>query len=374
MSGILELPPELSKLNDVGAASNTNDRLNTSEVKQNSINPATYGLKVRSDEYATHTYPYINQAKICNLYIGPNNVDWKEYDGGKNWPKIHQAVFLTADQSTLESAFKYKMSYNLKSFTETSFGKLMTKAGNIAGSVANVIDQAKSVSSGEQDLQQGLVNAAANPQLIMENDPIFSAGSETSKLFDGLKITFNFAFGKYGLWDSYREVVMPTLKLSLMFSLNVLADAGDVGLFSNIYPNGTQAGISAIGSLISSNSDSDSSTAGSSGNGEATQALVDLYSKLITTTESVYKNSNWRYCTLQLANLEIPNLAVSNLESTFNYKKTDEYGFPMESSVTLTFKSPHAATPSKLVQFLTHGTTMESNGSIPSEITDISNK
>lgn len=288
----------------------------------------------------------IHKWKTINFWLGnakgtdsyKNRTNWREINlGGIDFSKnpVDGKVVLIPEQTEFKVASEIKWENE-----ETGTTK--------GGGILDVLKTASEVFSG----------STSRPEWVARS---FSDLSELS--LNG-EYTFKFAYGKFGMFDAFEEVVKPILALTLFFGVEAHSDNWNDHLLNSAAasinnPGPTHAQYlatmikGATGVLLSDNANS------FSGGGAAdvlAEANAKIQEALAAGAHEIATGSAWKNAYMSWGRFMFGPFQYDKIEYMFDQKNMDSNGWPTMGQFTISgIKSMRRSTTQALISPLVRG-------------------
>lgn len=187
----------------------------------------------------------------------------------------------------------------------------------------------------------------------------FETYKDVSNLLSGISVKIPFAYGQFGLFDAYEEVVKPVCALMSLYSPHKSKDStGGVNLYNTPYPSDAYLtaqqfkGIygtafeTVASAFINKEKEGEEQTQGSgqsfkSGN-------VDFLNTSLQTIEQIaisgllkvlkdtgVESTKWKYTTFRYGNFKIGPCQIKTMKANFDFKHLDERGYPYKCELEI---------------------------------------
>lgn len=184
---------------------------------------------------------------------------------------------------------------------------------------------------------------------------------EVGQLFENVNFEIPFSFGQFGLFNAYQEVVSPMMAITGLFAPypnGALSDG--VSLFHTPYPNSNylmaKQALSIFGTPGRDQQVKSSSKDGAKADapdgkdndiqqppnpGALNQFLTAVEQHLLQgviksiSVDNGLTEGKWKYATFRYGNFKIGPCEVKSVESKFDFKQVDEFGFPYKGVLTI---------------------------------------
>lgn len=293
--------------------------------------PGTNILKWKTIDF------WFGNAKGTDSYQDRTN--WRRINlGGINFDSdktaVKESVVLIPEQT------EFKVSSEIKWETEETG----TSKG---GGLLDVLKTASEVFSG----------STARPEWVARSF------SDLNELGLNGEYTFKFAYGKFGHFDAFEEVVKPILALTLFFGVEAHSDNWNGHLLNSAAANINNPGpthAQYLASLIKGAAGELSNAASIFSGGGAADALAKantlIQSALAKGAHGIATGNEYRNCYLSWGRFMFGPFQYDKIEYTFDQKNMDSNGWPTMGQFTISgIKSMRRSTTQALISPLVRG-------------------
>ena len=291
---------------------------------------------------------------------GKGVIDWKtvefwmgsatgdtSYQGRTNWRTINLGGIDFSKKPVSSNVVLIPEQTTLKVESEIKWGDVSENVGGGAGGILDAIKTGVEIFTG----------ATARPEWSARTfEDLGPLG------LDG-GYTFKFAYGKFGLFNAFEEVVKPILALTLFFGIEALGDDWNGHLLnsaaSNISnPAPTHAQFlaerikGAVGSLKGAKWDAEGSDLAST----MKEANALIQSALAEGAHNVATSNAYRNCYMSWGRFMFGPFNYGKISYLFDQKNMDSYGWPVKGEFTISdIKSMRRSTTQAMISPLVRG-------------------
>ena len=283
--------------------------------------------------------------KTIEFWMG-NAKGSKDYEGRTNWRQINLGGIDFSSKPVSNNVVLIPEQTEFKIVSEV---KYKDESEDVGGSSGGILDAIK---SGVEIFTGSVARPEWSAKTFEDLGPLGLDG----------EYTFKFAYGKFGLFNAFEEVVKPILALTLFFGVEALTDDWNGHLLksaaSNINnPAPTHAQFlaerikSAYGVLKDTNWDDDSTLAQ---NLATANALIQ--SALAAGAHNVSTSSAYRNCYMSWGRFMFGPFNYGKISYSFDQKNMDSNGWPTVGSFTIgDIKSMRRSTTQAMISPLVRG-------------------
>ena len=284
--------------------------------------------------------------KTVEFWMGSATGD-KSYQGRTNWRKISLGGIDFSKKPVSSNVVLIPEQTTFKVESEIKWGDVSENVGGGAGGILDAIKTGVEIFTG----------ATARPEW-------------SARTFEDLSplgldggYTFKFAYGKFGLFNAFEEVVKPILALTLFFGVEALGDDWNGHLLnsaaSNISnPAPTHAQFlaerikGAVGSLKGAKWDAEGSDLAST----MKEANALIQSALAEGAHNVATSNAHRNCYMSWGRFMFGPFNYGKISYLFDQKNMDSYGWPVKGEFTISdIKSMRRSTTQAMISPLVRG-------------------
>lgn len=285
--------------------------------------------------------------KTVEFWMGSATGD-KSYQGRTNWRTINLGGIDFSKKPVSSNVVLIPEQTEFRVESEIKWGDVSENVGGGAGGILDAIKSGVEIFTG----------AVARPEW-------------SARTFEDLgpmqlngEYTFKFAYGKFGLFNAFEEVVKPILALTLFFGVEALGDDWNGHLLnsaaSNIRnPAPTHAQflaekvLSAVGTLKNYHWD-DLADGGLANAMKEANALIQ--SALAEGAHNVATSNAYRNCYMSWGRLMFGPFNYGKISYLFDQKNMDSYGWPTLGQFTISdIKSMRRSTTQAMISPLVRG-------------------
>lgn len=272
-----------------------------------------------------------DERRVTNVALAPINRDRElrltRFTTGRSWRQTISSLFGAAAEPSNVPDEVY-LTPDGQSFSIQAGNSFEFPFERVLGGVR---DTANEIGAFSAAITGGALGGSRfNPWIA--NLPAFSMASPITII-----ITLSFEIGKYGLWDAYREVVLPMANLTALaipLTLNSLTVRGALPNSGQAY----RAAVIGLSDVLSNVRETADNTGG------AVNTLVARINEFATAaTRAVINSDALGLFSVELGAPERPVLkipAVVIQDVTANYStELDQFGYPIGASVNLSMTS-----------------------------------
>lgn len=284
--------------------------------------------------------------KTVEFWMGSATGD-KSYPGRTNWRTINLGGIDFSKKPVSSNVVLIPEQTTLKVESEIKWGDVSENVGGGAGGILDAIKTGVEIFTG----------ATARPEWSARTfEDLGPLG------LDG-GYTFKFAYGKFGLFNAFEEVVKPILALTLFFGIEALGDDWNGHLLnsaaSNISnPAPTHAQFlaerikGAVGSLKGAKWDAEGSDLAST----MKEANALIQSALAEGAHNVATSNAYRNCYMSWGRFMFGPFNYGKISYLFDQKNMDSYGWPVKGEFTISdIKSMRRSTTQAMISPLVRG-------------------
>lgn len=283
--------------------------------------------------------------KTIEFWMG-NAKGSKDYEGRTNWRQINLGGIDFSSKPVSNNVVLIPEQTEFKIVSEV---KYKDESEDVGGSSGGILDAIK---SGVEIFTGSVARPEWSAKTFEDLGPLGLDG----------EYTFKFAYGKFGLFNAFEEVVKPILALTLFFGVEALTDDWNGHLLksaaSNINnPAPTHAQFlaerikSAYGVLKDTNWDDDSTLAQN-----LAKANALIQSALAAGAHNVSTSSAYRNCYMSWGRFMFGPFNYGKISYSFDQKNMDSNGWPTVGSFTIgDIKSMRRSTTQAMISPLVRG-------------------
>ena len=340
-------------------------------------NPILTSSDKANNEYFNENFsPFINKHKIVHLRVGSGDTlnvmtpgqedNWRKQAVNSICEVDPHIVLITPDLNfQFNQDIEYGSPLNLEEMTQKYVGQAGT---GLLKKGSDLIDNA---------VQLGVAGGVTSQTVIDAAGATYSPEYINLKSFKSCKVslpssmTFDFDFGKYGLFDGRKEVVEPILALASIFSMQPLTKSG---MYKGPVPTDswmkTQVMINMkdiikgtidvskmvdnakvkigdfkeeVADIISSG---DLMTAAKKAATSALETAVKIksaaYGAFNAVAQLALSQAGTRLLTFSVGKQTVGPLYVKTISWNFDFSSVDQYGYPCSGKITFSgLESPH---------------------------------
>ena len=284
--------------------------------------------------------------KTVEFWMGSATGD-KSYQGRTNWRTINLGGIDFSKKPVSSNVVLIPEQTTLKGESEIEWGDVSENGGGGAGGILDAIKTGVEIFTG----------ATARPEWSARTfEDLGPLG------LDG-GYTFKFAYGKFGLFNAFEEVVKPILALTLFFGVE--ADVKDwnghllnsaASNISNPAPTHAQFLAErikgAVGSLKGAKWDAEGSDLAST----MKEANALIQSALAEGAHNVATSNAYRNCYMSWGRFMFGPFNYGKISYLFDQKNMDSYGWPVKGEFTISdIKSMRRSTTQAMISPLVRG-------------------
>lgn len=248
--------------------------------------------------------------------------NWKQSSGNRAGITVKDEVLLHLNELS-------SITFSIKNEYQYPLNEIIEKKGSSQMNVLDLINTAKALSD---KLKKNNTMSADAGKMHSKYAKV-PTWKDTDALVMPSTLSFDFAWGMFGLYDALEEVVKPILALSSCFmptSSDNTTWTGPVKTTPELFAEAIAD--AANGSLFNSNTNTDGTAKEISE--DPFKACAEIIKKYNSAVETSYGN-NYALCLAAVANIKFPPFIVKNCEFTFDATQVDENGYPYRGKLLL---------------------------------------
>lgn len=286
--------------------------------------------------------------KTVEFWMGGATGDKTEsYQGRTNWRKISLGGIDFSKKPVSSNVVLIPEQTEFRVESEIKWGDVSENVGGGAGGILDAIKTGVEIFTG----------ATARPEW-------------SARTFEDLgpmqlngEYTFKFAYGKFGLFNAFEEVVKPILALTLFFGVEALGDDWNGHLLksaasniSNPAPTHAQFLAERIKGAVSSLKGAKWDAEGSDLASTMKEANALIQSALAEGAHNVATSNIYRNCYMSWGRLMFGPFNYGKISYLFDQKNMDSYGWPTLGQFTISdIKSMRRSTTQAMISPLVRG-------------------
>ena len=289
--------------------------------------------------------------KTVEFWMGSATGDKTEsYQGRTNWRKINLGGidFSEKGKSVSDNVVLIPEQTEFRVESEVKWGDVSENVGGGAGGILDALKTGVEIFTG----------ATARPE--------WSARTfeDLGPMQLGGEYTFKFAYGKFGLFNAFEEVVKPILALTLFFGIEALGDDWNGHLLNsaasnirNPAPTHAQFLAERVMSGVETLKNNNWSNLA---NGNLASAMKEanalIQSALAKGAHNVATSGAWRNCYMSWGRFMFGPFNYGKISYSFDQKNMDSYGWPTLGQFTISdIKSMRRSTTQAMISPLVRG-------------------
>ena len=284
--------------------------------------------------------------KTVEFWMGSATGD-KSYQGRTNWREIRLGGIDFSKKPVSSNVVLIPEQTTFKVESEIKWKDVSENVGGGAGGILDAIKTGVEVFTG----------ATARPEW-------------SARTFEDLSplgldggYTFKFAYGKFGLFNAFEEVVKPILALTLFFGVEALGDDWNGHLLnsaasniSNPAPTHAQFLAERIKGAVSSLKGAKWDAEGSDLASTMKEANALIQSALAEGAHNVATSNIYRNCYMSWGRFMFGPFNYGKISYLFDQKNMDSYGWPVKGEFTISdIKSMRRSTTQAMISPLVRG-------------------